>query len=269
MSIDLSPKTKYNQAFGAFYILATIFAIIILPWWQLAISYLLFFFFVSFGIGFGLHRVVIHHSVKVPDAVRRFATLVGTLCNQGSPITWGTSHYLHHANSDKESDPHSPVVYGSKVLFGYFATDEIIKNNSKVFTAVRHIARDKFNMILHRKYYAIHVAFYLAALVLFGWQGLLAYAIVPTGLGFLSINMQNYFAHGKVLGYTNFQTGDYSRNIPFMLFFTFGENWHNNHHNKANAITTKVKWWEIDPTYIWCWMFNVDNHAKWKAKLGR
>jgi stearoyl-CoA desaturase (delta-9 desaturase) len=122
-------------------------------------------------------------------------------------------------------------------------------------------------MFLHRKYYAVHFIFYVVMLALFGFKGLLAYAIVPTGLGFIAVNMQNYFAHGKTIGYANFETHDYSKNVPFMFFFTFGENWHNNHHYKANSITTKVKWWEIDPVYVWCWLFNVDNHAKWKSTI--
>lgn len=269
MNIDLSPRINLNQLFGVFYVLCILIALVSLTWQQLLISYVLFFFYASFGIGFGLHRVVIHRALVVPTFVRRAATLFGVLCNQGSPITWGTSHYLHHVNSDTVNDPHSPEVYGIKILFGYFATEEIIKNHSKAFAAVRHIARDKFNLFLHRKYYAVHAAFYLIMALIFGVEGLLAYAIVPTGLGYLAINMMNYFTHVKSLGYRNFDTRDYSRNIPFLWFFTFGENWHNNHHIKPNAITTKVKWWEFDPTYIWCWLFNVENHAKWKSMIGK
>jgi stearoyl-CoA desaturase (delta-9 desaturase) len=55
----------------------------------------------------------------------------------------------------------------------------------------------------------------------------------------------NYFAHKH--GYRNFATKDRSTNNAYLWPFILGDAWHNNHHNNPAAVTTRIKWWELDP----------------------
>ena len=103
MKFDLAPKVDYNLFFFFFYIASFILGLVVLSWWQLIVAYFIFVFITTFGIGFGLHRVIIHRAATVPKFAERLGAIAGTLANQGSPITWGTSHYLHHINSDKDA----------------------------------------------------------------------------------------------------------------------------------------------------------------------
>lgn len=265
--IELTPKTTYNPYFAVLYVTSIILGLFILPWGDLLIAYLLFAFMLSFGIGFGTHRLYIHRCVDVPKWVKRVVVYVSAICNTGSIMTWGMSHYLHHTKTDTIDDPHTPVFYGTRVLFGYYATDEIMKSGNKVFSAVKHIAKDKFASHVHRKYYLYVYSWPLLMLVLFGLDGMLAYGLIPTGLSYISLHLLNYFSHVNLFGsYRNHETSDESRNVWWLLPFNFGENWHNNHHNKPGARNLKEKWWEIDPTYFWVWLFDINNHSRWKIK---
>ena len=43
-----------------------------------------------------------------------------------------------------------------------------------------------------------------------------------------------------------FETGDKSRNNPWVAIPTFGESWQNNHHAFSNSASIGLKWWQID-----------------------
>lgn len=227
-------------------------------------TYLIHFVILAFGLGFGYHRVIIHKSVNAFILPKRIAALVATLSNTGSAITWGSSHYLHHAQPDTENDPHSPHIYGYKVLLGFYNTDYIMKNFKKIFPAIRHIAHDKFIVWTHNYYYLIILGFYSITFALGGFKGLLFFGLAPSGLSYLSILLINYFNHGS-FGYRSFETKDFSKNVWWLLPFVFGENWHNNHHQNPSAKTTKIRWWEFDPIGIICFVFDKDSYVSLTA----
>ncbi len=52
-----------------------------------------------------------------------------------------------------------------------------------------------------------------------------------------------------MFGYTNYDTGEDSRNNWFVALLTVGEGWHNNHHEDQSACTVQHKWWELDLSY--------------------
>src|SRR5216117_3176512 len=93
--------------------LATLFAIWLL--WQRAVNWtdiaLLIAFNVLAGLGVtvGYHRMLTHRSFQ-PHPVVKFIFLVfGTLAVEAPPIEWAAVHIKHHAQSDREGDPHSPL----------------------------------------------------------------------------------------------------------------------------------------------------------------
>jgi stearoyl-CoA desaturase (delta-9 desaturase) len=50
-------------------------------------------------------------------------------------------------------------------------------------------------------------------------------------------------------GYSNYSTGEDSRNNWFVALLTVGEGWHNNHHEDPSAATVQHRWWEFDLSY--------------------
>jgi len=53
-----------------------------------------------------------------------------------------------------------------------------------------------------------------------------------------------------LLGRQRYDTGDDSRNNPFLALLTFGEGWHNNHHKFPTSVRQGFYWWELDVTWL-------------------
>ena len=93
--------------------LATLFAI-----WQLwdravnatdltllAVMYSL----VALGVTVGFHRMLTHRSFRPHPIVKFILLVLGSMALEGTALSWAATHIKHHAHSDREGDPHSPV----------------------------------------------------------------------------------------------------------------------------------------------------------------
>ena len=49
-------------------------------------------------------------------------------------------------------------------------------------------------------------------------------------------------------GRRRFETGDESRNLPWLAVPTLGEAWHNNHHAFPTSARHGLRWWQLDPS---------------------
>ena len=74
----------------------------------------------------------------------------------------------------------------------------------------------------------------------------------------------NWFAHR--VGYTNFKVKDTSKNIMPVDIFMMGEGYHNNHHRFGARANFGVRWHEIDPVYIWIYLFDKVGIIKLKLQ---
>ncbi len=74
-------------------------------------------------------------------------------------------------------------------------------------------------------------------------------------------------------GRKNFKTGDESRNLFWLSFFTFGEAWHNNHHAFPTSARHGLKAWQFDPSHhafptsarhgLKAWQFDPSSWVIW------
>src|SRR5260370_9432841 len=56
----------------------------------------------------GYHRLHTHRSYKLPLWIERTFAVFGSMTLEGGPISWVATHRIHHQQSDKPRDPHSP-----------------------------------------------------------------------------------------------------------------------------------------------------------------
>src|SRR5438876_321112 len=92
---------------GAFHV-GAILALFFFTWKAFALAVLLWWIAGSLGIGMGYHRLLTHRGYKTPKWMEYFLTVCGTLALEGGPIAWVATHRVHHQNTDREGDPHSP-----------------------------------------------------------------------------------------------------------------------------------------------------------------
>ena len=68
------------------------------------------FVFGMLGITIGYHRLLTHRGFTCPKWLEHMLAILG-MCNlQDSPARWVAIHRMHHQHSDKQPDPHSPLV---------------------------------------------------------------------------------------------------------------------------------------------------------------
>lgn len=232
------PSLHHRPPFAPFMLglwaCALVYAVLDGPsvWW--IASYCCHFFLFTFGVGFGLHRIIAHKAANLPAWIRNSAALVGVLGQGGSPMSWQTTHLMHHARSDGEGDPHAPSILGWRVILG---AAEPVPKDYIIERALRDPGlRDPFLLSLHKYYYLLTAIYAVAAFVIFGFHGLIYLAVLPMGFSMLSLGLLNYFAHAK----------NQPQNVWWLFPLTFGENWHGNHHRHPSAQNCGGRFFEID-----------------------
>ncbi len=67
----------------------------------------------TFGIGAGMHRLLVHRSFRCGPVVRTFFCAIAQMAVQGSLLKWVSNHRRHHLYTDLSGDPHSPRYDGN------------------------------------------------------------------------------------------------------------------------------------------------------------
>lgn len=193
------------------------------------------------GIWMTLHRYYSHKSFELNIIFKWIFTIIAILTGRGSPLGWVYLHRKHHAYSDTDQDPHSPIMVGFIMFqFGHYKKQE--EEKMKLFLVKDIMTKEQ--LFIH-KWYMLLLLPMLAIVALVDFQFFYWAWIVPAMMIQFSINNFNYFSH--ISGYRNFETKDQSRNNALLWPLILGEAWHNNHHANAKNYSTNHKFWEIDP----------------------
>ena len=224
-------------------------ALFTFSWQNLAAAAILWWIAGSWGIGMGYHRLLTHRGFKAPKWLEYFLSVCGTLALQSGPLTWVTTHRLHHAFTETDKDPHSPRhgTYWAHMGWIFRGTAQ----NQSWATMQRYcpdIAKDRFQLLLNKYYY---VPIMVAGIVLFaigGWTMVVWGVFLKTVIGWHFTWLVNSATH--LWGTRRFETRDDSRNNGLIAALTFGEGWHNNHHAHPRSARHGLEWYEIDANWI-------------------
>lgn len=194
-----------------------------------------------------LHRALAHRALTLSGPVSQAFRFVIWVSTGIRPRQWVAVHRKHHAFTDVQGDPHSPVLHGwVKVQLLNVAMYRREANNAET---VARYARDIPVTRMDRVAYdhalvglALGVA---GAVAVFGWRvGLLA-AFVHVNLylgGSAAVN-----AIGHHFGRRPYENN--AGNLQWLAFITAGEGLHNNHHAAPTSARLSHRWYEIDPAW--------------------
>jgi len=188
-------------------------------------------FIEGIGVAVVLHRYVSHKAFDERKGFKPILLWLGCLSLQGSPLGWAAIHRgSHHRYSDTEKDAHSP----SKGKF--YAWHLWLHDWDKYFNPkyALDLIKDPMHMWFAKNYVKIIVITYIIV-ALIDWQLLFWGFMVPAVISLYQESNINVFCHTNGYGYRNFETRDNSRNVPMLAWITWGQGWHNNHHQKAYA----------------------------------
>ncbi|HKO42276.1 MAG TPA: fatty acid desaturase [Pyrinomonadaceae bacterium] len=213
--------------------------------WPGLVTALILYFVGGMGIGMGWHRLMTHRGYQVPKPVEYFLVLCGSLALEGGPVQWATTHRIHHAQTDKAGDPHTPRDGRWWAHIGWILTPtpEVLDQ-----TQLRRYSPDlmnqRFYRLLNRFYYVPLIVLGVGLLLLGGWKIALWGIFLRVTLGLHATWLVNSATH--LWGTRRFQTTDDSKNNWWVALLTFGEGWHNNHHAHPRAARHGLHWYEID-----------------------
>jgi stearoyl-CoA desaturase (delta-9 desaturase) len=250
LTIPQSTKLNWNTiiAVSIFHVLA-IAALFTFSWQNLAAAFVTWWVAGSWGIGMGYHRLLTHRGFTTPKWLEYTLSVFGTLALQSGPLTWVTTHRLHHAFTETDKDPHSPRhgTYWAHMGWIFRGTAQ----NQSWATMVRYcpdITKDKFQVALNKYYYVPVIATGIILLAIGGWSMLLWGIFLRTVIGWHFTWLVNSGTH--LWGSRRFETRDDSRNNGLIAAVTFGEGWHNNHHAIPRSARHGLEWYQVDVNWI-------------------
>jgi len=205
------------------------FAVIWVGWSPVAVIVSIGFYMLRMvGITAFYHRYFAHKAFKAGRFTQFIFALIGSAATQRGPLWWASHHRHHHHYSDTDKDIHSPKKGFFWSHVGWFLSD---KNFKTRLDLIPDFAKFKE----------------LVSLGTSGLQMLIWGYVISTVVLLHATLSINSFAHK--IGSRRFKTSDTSRNNFILAIITFGEGWHNNHHQFPNSARQGIKWWEIDLSF--------------------
>ena len=207
-----------------------------------------------------LHRGQAHKGLVFHPILSHFMRFWLWLTTGMITKQWVAIHRKHHSSTDKDGDPHSPVIYGIwNILFKGVYYYYIAGKNAKMIVNFGKGTPDDW---LERKIYTPYnyagvVLMLLSNILLFGAIGILIWLIQMIWIPFWAAGVINGVGHKW--GYRNGNSKDCSTNIIPVGIIIGGEELHNNHHLEPANPKLSRKWFEFDIG----WMYiNVFKHLR-------
>ena len=199
-----------------------------------------------FGVTGGYHRYFGHRSYKLGRVPQFVMAFLAQSSAQKGVLWWAAHHRLHHRESDRERDVHSPSQRG----FWWAHVGWVLSNEFDDYDPRSVAEFAKFPEIrwLDRNHWIPTVVFGAIVGLLGGWPAFLWGYVVSTVVLYHGTFSINSLAH--LWGTRRFDTADESRNNYWLALLTLGEGWHNNHHHSPGSCRQGERWWELDITYL-------------------
>ncbi len=216
------------------------------------------FYLRHFAVAAFYHRYFSHRSFKTSRAFQFLMAFWASTSGHKGPLSWATSHRLHHRASDRQGDPHSPHVDGTwQAYLGWLLRRDALPTDLRLCADFA-----KYPEILWiDRYHIVGPLLWLAGVFALGtWiervhpeLGASRGQIVIWGFFWATLAaahaalVTNTVAH--LFGKRTFETNDQSRDVWWLWPFTAGENWHNSHHAYPASARSGFGWRQPDPIF--------------------
>ena len=223
---------------------------------------LFWFFLISTGLSItlGYHRLFSHLTFHARWPVKLFTLLFGAAAFEGSAIAWSADHRRHHKFVDHEEDPYdiSKGLFHAHIGWLLFRTGP-----DTPLTWVRDLKKDRLAWWQHEYYVpiAIGMAFVLPAVIGWAWGGPVSAlgAFLLAGVARVVVVHHMTFCINSLchwIGDRPYSSDCTARDSVLMAVCTFGEGYHNFHHEFQHDYRNGVKPWQFDPTKWTIWLLS-------------
>ncbi|MDP2641163.1 MAG: acyl-CoA desaturase [Candidatus Yanofskybacteria bacterium] len=215
--------------------------------WYLVGSFGVMYFFSGLGITAGYHRYFTHRGkgFELKSPIKVLFAIMGSLAWEQNLLHWVPMHWIHHANADKEGDPHSPIVgFGESgwerakgfwwAHIGWLISPYVYPKAmiNQFRASLLHQPVVMFQAKTHHLWAFGGV--FLPAVIAYQFWGTQGFVLTLLNVGFLRIicvwNATWFINSGTHMwGERPNWLQDFSTNL-FLFLFALGEAGHNNHH---------------------------------------
>jgi stearoyl-CoA desaturase (delta-9 desaturase) len=258
-------NTVVNWSNSAFLIGTALISLTVVPyhiwtvgldWFQVGM-FLVFFIATGLSITLGYHRLFSHKSFKATWPVRFLTLAFGAATFENHVLAWASDHRRHHKHVDHDDDPYDISNGFWHAHIGWILFKKLPE---PPWTNVGDLRKDPLVMWQHNYYIAI---------------ALVVGFVIPTGLGWLhsgatgawsgfliagvlrvfAVHHMTFFINSlcHTIGSQPYSSKCSAKDSGIMAIFTFGEGYHNYHHEFQHDYRNGVKWWQWDPTKWTIW----------------
>jgi stearoyl-CoA desaturase (delta-9 desaturase) len=259
------PTERINWTNSSFLIGTAIVTCTAVPWylWYFgADAYLISLFFAFFiatglSITLGYHRLFSHMCFQAKWPVRLATLIFGAAAFENCALAWVSDHRRHHKHVDHDEDPYdiSKGFWHAHIGWILFKL-----NPEPPYDNVADLRKDKLVMWQDRYYVTIAVTAGFVAPALLGylhsgWVGALGGFLLGGVARVTAVQHMTFFINSlcHTVGTQPYSNKCSARDSWVMAIFTFGEGYHNYHHEFQHDYRNGVKWWQWDPTKWSIW----------------
>jgi stearoyl-CoA desaturase (delta-9 desaturase) len=199
----------------------------------------------AFGLTAGYHRYFAHRSFRTSRGFQLVLAVLGASAAQLGPLWWAGHHRRHHAHTDTPEDVHSPA---RGLLWAHMGWLMCRRYSATDLAAIPDFARFPELRLLDRAPW-LPPALLAASLTAAGGMQLLVWGFFVSTVVLYHVTFAvNSLGHR--FGSQPFETGDESRNLPWLAWLSLDDGWHNNHHRFPASARHGLTRAQPDPTWL-------------------
>jgi stearoyl-CoA desaturase (delta-9 desaturase) len=206
---------------------------------------------IEVSITAGYHRLFSHRTYEASWPIQLFFLIFGAAALQSSAYLWSLDHRdHHHFVDDNDKDPYSINKGFLWAHIGWL----IFKQNNQLAKAVHapDLTEDKLVQWQHRNWGWLGISFAFAVPALIAaswgdfWGGLFIAGVLRSVVNHHATFLINSLAH--CVGDQTYSDSHSARDNWFAAFLTFGEGFHNYHHEFPSDYRNGVRLYDWDPS---------------------
>jgi stearoyl-CoA desaturase (delta-9 desaturase) len=268
------PLKRVNWTTSAFLIGTALISVIFVPIYLYKngidlFQSIMFFLYLSatmMSITLGYHRLFSHLSFKAKTPVKLFTLIFGACAFENSALLWCSDHRRHHKHVDHDEDPYD-ITKG--FFWAHIGWLLFKLNPEPPMDNVSDLRKDKLVMWQDRwtHYIGLIVGLILPPVLgyawyswvdttsLTPWTGALGAFLISGVLRVVVSQHLTFFINSlcHTVGRQPYSTKHTARDSAVMAFLTFGEGYHNYHHEFQHDYRNGIKKISWDPTKWAIW----------------
>ncbi len=209
------------------------------------------------SITLGYHRLFSHMAFQAKWPVRLATLIFGAAAFENSVLAWVSDHRRHHKHVDHDDDPYdiSKGFFWAHMGWILFKTTP-----APPWDNVADLRKDP--LVMWQTKYCIAIAIVVSFVIPpalgylhNGWVGALGGLLIAGVARVVAVQHMTFFINSlcHTVGNQPYSNKCSARDSWFMALFTFGEGYHNYHHEFQHDYRNGVKWWQWDPTKWTIW----------------